>query len=97
MVRKKRRVSDPDNPPLTKAFFAKARPMAEVFPEIVASPPKIGRPRVEKPKALISLRIDQDVLAAYRRTGAGWQKLAQAALAKGAPKTGKTQVRSKAR
>lgn len=32
-----------------------------------------GRPPVEEPKQQISLRLDPDVIAAYKRTGKGWQ------------------------
>jgi uncharacterized protein (DUF4415 family) len=32
-----------------------------------------GRPRVETPKHLVSLRLDPDVVARVRATGPGWQ------------------------
>ncbi|WP_132033795.1 BrnA antitoxin family protein [Aquabacter spiritensis] len=32
-----------------------------------------GRPRVDSPKAQISVRLDTDVLAALRASGPGWQ------------------------
>lgn len=32
-----------------------------------------GRPRVETPKAHVSVRLDPDVLAALRASGPGWQ------------------------
>ena len=47
---------------------------------------RIGRPPLEKPKQQISLQLDPDVVAAYRSTGAGWQKLMRDALAKAAPR-----------
>lgn len=31
-----------------------------------------GRPRVEKPKKQITLRLDADVIAALRKSGPGW-------------------------
>lgn len=31
-----------------------------------------GRPRVEKPKEQITLRLDADVISAIRESGAGW-------------------------
>lgn len=34
---------------------------------------KAGRPRLEKPKAQITLRLDQDVIAKFRAGGPGWQ------------------------
>ena len=32
-----------------------------------------GRPPLPNPKQAVKLRLDADVLAAYRKTGAGWQ------------------------
>jgi uncharacterized protein (DUF4415 family) len=32
-----------------------------------------GRPKSSAPKARVSLRLDEDVVAAYKATGAGWQ------------------------
>jgi uncharacterized protein (DUF4415 family) len=32
-----------------------------------------GRPPLDSPKQAVNLRLDADVLAAYRKTGAGWQ------------------------
>lgn len=65
--------SDPDAQPLTDAQLKAMRPM--------------GRPRLEKPKATFTMRIDQDVLTALRATGAGWQTrvndLLKKAVAKG--------------
>jgi uncharacterized protein (DUF4415 family) len=75
-MRKQKRTSrDTDNPAWTKAMFARARPAREMEPDLVANPPRIGRPPLEKPKQQISLRLDPDVVAAYRSTGAGWQNL----------------------
>ncbi len=51
--------SDPDAKPLTAAQLKAMRPM--------------GRPRLESPKASLSMRIDADVLEALRASGAGWQ------------------------
>src|ERR1700693_6533338 len=34
---------------------------------------KRGRPPLENPKEAVKLRLDHDVLAAYRKTGSGWQ------------------------
>lgn len=39
-----------------------------------------GRPRKEKPKIRIGLRVDADVLAALKSRGKGWQTLANQAL-----------------
>jgi uncharacterized protein (DUF4415 family) len=86
MRTQKKNARDADNPAWTKAMFARARPARDVEPDLVSNPPRIGRPPVEKPKQQISLRLDPDVIAAYRSTGAGWQKRMRDALAKAAPK-----------
>jgi uncharacterized protein (DUF4415 family) len=35
-----------------------------------------GRPRLEAPKKMLSMRLDQDVIHQLRATGPGWQKRA---------------------
>lgn len=66
---------DDDSPELTEEFFARARPAREVLPpEVMAAfKRKAGRPRAEAAKVPVSLRLDPDVLAAFKATGAGWQ------------------------
>jgi len=72
MPRKKKSGSvawvDPDDAPeLTDEFFDRA--------EIRQGRKLIrrGRPPLQHPKQAVKLRLDVDVLAAYRKTGAGWQ------------------------
>jgi uncharacterized protein (DUF4415 family) len=59
---------DPDDAPeLTKEFFDRAE---------IRHGDKIirrGRPPLDSPKQLVSLRLDADVVDAYRKTGEGWQ------------------------
>jgi len=65
---------DPDNPEWTEEDFRNARPFAEVFPELAESIRRArGRPVMEKPKRQISLRLDPDVIDAFKATGKGWQ------------------------
>jgi uncharacterized protein (DUF4415 family) len=65
---------DPDNPEITAEEFKNARPFAEMFPELMESIRRTrGRPAMEKPRKVVSLRLDQDVLEKYRSTGKGWQ------------------------
>jgi uncharacterized protein (DUF4415 family) len=45
-----------------------------------------GRPPLEHPKEAVKLRLDHDVLAAYRKTGRGWQTRINADLRKAARK-----------
>jgi uncharacterized protein (DUF4415 family) len=42
-----------------------------------------GRPKAEHPKVAISIRLSEDVLAAFRATGPGWQSRIDAALRQG--------------
>jgi uncharacterized protein (DUF4415 family) len=39
-----------------------------------------GRPRIEKPKRQVSVRLDQDVLSGLKNTGPGWQNRMNEAL-----------------
>jgi uncharacterized protein (DUF4415 family) len=45
-----------------------------------------GRPPLEHPKEAVKLRLDHDVLTAYRKTGSGWQTRINADLRKAARK-----------
>ena len=73
---------DMDIPEWTAADFKRARPAAEVFPEIVAAWRKRrGRgPQKAPTKKLVSLRLDRDVLERFRKTGKGWQGRVNKAL-----------------
>ncbi len=65
-----------DAPELTKEFFDRA--------EIRKGDALVrrGRPPLQNPKQAVKLRIDADVLAAYRATGMGWQTRINADLRK---------------
>jgi uncharacterized protein (DUF4415 family) len=41
-----------------------------------------GRPPLDAPKKLVSLRLDRDVIEAFRAAGPGWQSRINAALRK---------------
>ena len=83
----KRRMTDPENPPLTAADFARMRPAFEVMPSAAAAAYRRSRgPQKTPTKRPISLRLEPDVLAAYRATGKGWQARTDDALAAHAPR-----------
>ena len=65
-----------DIPELTDDFFDKA--------EIRHGDKLIrrGRPPLDTPKKLVSLRLDQDVIDGFRAGGPGWQSRINAALRK---------------
>ena len=68
---------DPDEAPeLTDTFFDRAE--IRLGEKIV----RRGRPPLPSPKQAVKLRLDADVLAAYRKTGAGWQTRINADLRK---------------
>jgi len=72
--------ADPDTFELNDADFARMRPASEVLPQIFGAAmaaemlkPKGGRPRVDNPKVYTGIRLDADVIGAFRATGKGWQ------------------------
>lgn len=77
-----------DNPELTAEDFKRARPMLEVHPELAddRTPRRRGRPPSEHPKVALKLRIDDDVVAAFRATGPGWQSRINETLRRHMPK-----------
>jgi uncharacterized protein (DUF4415 family) len=78
--RRKPELIDDESPPLDDAWFARARPAAEVLPRLVGGDaaaqllkPKRGRPPKAAPKQATNIRISPEVLAYFRATGPGWQ------------------------
>jgi uncharacterized protein (DUF4415 family) len=66
-----------DAPPLKRDFFARATLNK-------GGKPVRGRPRTVAPKKAVSLRLDQDVIAAFKAKGEGWQTEINASLRKAA-------------
>ena len=60
---------DPNDPAQVEAFFATAK--------VVRKP---GRPKAEKTKVPIAIRLSPEVVAYFKDTGAGWQSRIDAAL-----------------
>lgn len=76
-----------DSPEITDDEFASARPAREVLPPefftgMEALRRARGRPPVEHPRKLVSIRLDQDVLEKFKSTGKGWQSRINAELRK---------------
>ena len=67
---------DPDNPELTDEQLAQMRPAREALPPelyaALASRPR-GRPKAEKRKVEVKLRLDPEILEAFKAQGPGWQ------------------------
>ena len=78
-----RRAVDRDNPEWTAKDFQRARPVAEALPEIIAAAKRArGRPKLARPKAHITLRLDAAIVAAFKAEGPGWQTRINDALAR---------------
>ena len=70
---------DPDTAPeLTDEFFDKAD--FYIGDKLIRR--GRGRPPLDAPKKLVSLRLDQDVIDRFRAGGPGWQSRINAALRK---------------
>ena len=67
--------SDPDAPQATDEQLAQAKPFNEAFPALADAMRRNvgGRPKSEKPKVAVSLRLDQDIVARFKASGPGWQ------------------------
>lgn len=62
---------DDENPEWTAETTARAVPFSGLPKTLQAK--LRGRPPKESPKVAVKLRLDSDVLAVLRATGAGWQ------------------------
>jgi uncharacterized protein (DUF4415 family) len=76
---------DDDIPELTPDQLAEMKPAREVMSAGAFRALKRGRPPVANPKRAVSLRIDPDVLEAYKATGKGWQSRINEVLRRGMP------------
>jgi uncharacterized protein (DUF4415 family) len=71
---------DDDNPEWTKEDFARALPAADALPRFIGENAtrelirrSRGRPSTADKKVNQTLRLDADVVEAYRQEGRGWQ------------------------
>ena len=91
-------VPDSENPEWTDEMFQRAKPGSAVFSEAFlakAATERRGRgPQKASTKQLVSLRVDRDVLEAYRLTGKGWQGRMNQTLAEHAPSRRRTPSRT---
>ncbi len=76
----RRKVIDPDNPPLTRDQLKRMRPISKETLDFINR--ARGRPPSESPKQAVSLRLDQDVIEHYKKSGPGWQSRMNEALRK---------------
>jgi uncharacterized protein (DUF4415 family) len=72
MNKRRKNQTDDENPEWTDADFARARPASEVLPEILGADVveqllrQRGRPKLAQTKEGLKLRIDPDVVEAFR-------------------------------
>jgi uncharacterized protein (DUF4415 family) len=84
MARKKTPTPDAENPEWTRSDFARATkfPGGIRLKDLTPAKVRRGRPKLESPKEAIKLRLDAEILDAYRNTGTGWQTRINADLRK---------------
>lgn len=80
-------LADDDAPELTVAWFEKAKPASKVLPQLFGKSsaaellkPKRGRPPLENPKEHVNIRLDGDIVQAFKSQGRGWQTRVNSAL-----------------
>ena len=75
---------DPDNPIWTKKDFQRAMhfPEGATLDEAVAALRKARGPQKAATKVAISIRLEPEIVAHFKKDGAGWQQRMEAVLAK---------------
>ena len=76
--------ADAESAEWTAEDFAKAKPASEMLPPqtyaaLLAKQPR-GRPKAATTKVFTAIRLDADLLKAFKSTGKGWQTRMNAAL-----------------
>ena len=78
---------DNEAPEATEEWFAKARPAKDVLADLMGADvakemlkPKRGRPPIASPKEHVNIRLDADIVQAFKRQGAGWPTRMNSAL-----------------
>ena len=78
---------DEDAPELDDEWFKSAKSASEVLPQIVGADsavamlkPKRGRPVLDTPKQHVNIRLDADIVLAFKSRGRGWQTKMNSAL-----------------
>jgi uncharacterized protein (DUF4415 family) len=71
---------DAETPEATEEWFAKARPAKDVLADLMGADvakemlkPKRGRPAAAHTKEHVNIRLDADIIGAFKDSGAGWQ------------------------
>lgn len=85
--------ADIEHEPVPADLLDAMRPAADVLPGLVAKARK-GRPPSATRKVLVPLRIDPDVVEAYRAKGPGWQTRMHEVLRRGAKRLAPSRKRA---
>lgn len=73
--------------PLTDEEIKGLRPASELFRELgIPMPRPPGRPKADKTKVSVTMRLDSDVVDYFKRGGRGWQTRMHEVLAREARK-----------
>lgn len=78
-------LADPDALPLDDEFLARMQPASTADAADIKRRVR-GRPRVQNPKHLVSLRLDPEIVDRFRATGSGWQSRINEVLRQNLPK-----------
>lgn len=78
----------PENPEATDEWFAKAKPASDILPELFGNaaasemlkPKRRGRPALPQTKMSVNIRLDPEIVSAFKQSGAGWQTKINEAL-----------------
>ena len=63
-----------DSPELTDEQLARGKPFSEAHPDLATSIRRsVGRPRLEKAKAPVTLRLSPDTLSKFEALGPDWR------------------------
>ncbi|WP_299550725.1 BrnA antitoxin family protein [uncultured Tateyamaria sp.] len=73
-----------DSPEATDDMLAEPMSLQEVAPKLAEALNKGGRPKSENPKQSVTLRLDPEVIEAFKQDGRGWQTRMNKALRKAA-------------
>ncbi|MCV9906653.1 BrnA antitoxin family protein [Brucella sp. HL-2] len=72
--------------PLSTEELSQAKPFKKAFPEMAEKIERAvaarGRPRLERTKTPVTIRLDPDVVERFKSTGKGWQGRINDALRK---------------
>lgn len=73
--------------PLADEEVIEAQPLAEVLPDLHQAIERTrGRPRLDKPKQAVTLRLDPDTLKKFKASGKDWRSRMAAVLDNNAPR-----------